>query len=188
MIEEFNKLKLEANERMDKTIQFFKDELKRIRTGRANIAMVEDIRFDFYGNMTPIKQAASLATPDPHTIVIDAWDKNALKSIEKGISDSNLGFQAANDGKVIRVIIPPLTQESKQGIIKKAKEMAEDVKVTIRNERRDINAHVKRMAKDGHISEDDERKELDEIQKVTDNHIKSIDEMTSRKEKEIMEI
>ncbi len=188
MVEEFIKVKREANERMDKTIQFLKDEFKKMRTGRANVAMVEDIRFDYYGNMTPLKQAASITTPDPHSIKIDPWDKSALKSIEKGISDSNMGFTAANDGKVIHVNIPPLTEETKKDFVKKIKEVAEEIKVAIRNERRDINAHVKKMTKDGHISEDDERKELDEIQKVTDNHIKNIDELVGKKEKEIMEV
>ncbi len=188
MVEEFKKVKQEANERMDKTIQHLKDEFKKLRTGRANSAMVEDIRFDYYGNLTPVKQAASLSTPDPHTIVIDAWDKSILKSIEKGISDSGLGFQATNDGRVIRVSIPPLTEDTKKEYVKKAKEIAEEVKVGIRNERRDINAHIKKLAKDGHISEDDERKELDEIQKVTDNHIKVIDDLIVKKEKEIMEV
>jgi len=188
MLEEFIIVKKEANERMDKSIQHLKDEFKKMRTGRANIAMIEDIRFDFYGNLTPLKQAASLSTPDPHTITIDPWDKSALKSIEKGISDSNLGFTAMNDGKIIRVAIPPLTEETKLGYVRKIKEIAEEIKVAIRNERRDINAHVKKMTKDGHISEDDERNELDNIQKVTDNHIKTIDDLISKKEKEIMEV
>ena len=188
MVEEFFKLKKEANERMDKSIQHLKEELKKFRTGRAHVGMVEDIRFDFYGNISPIKQAASLSTPDPHTIVIDAWDKGILKSIEKGISESGLGFQATNDGKVIRVSIPPLTEQTKKDVVKKAKEIAEEIKVTIRNERRDINTHVKKFSKDGHISEDDERKELDDIQKVTDNHIKTIDDLINKKEKEIMEV
>jgi len=188
MVEEFIRLKKEANERMDKTIQFLKDEYKKLRTGRANIAMVEDIRFEYYGNLTPIKQAASLSTPDPHSIVIEPWDKSALKNIEKGISDSKLGFTAINDGKVIRVVIPPLTEETKKDFVKKIKELAEEAKVAIRNERRDINTHIKRFSKDGHISEDDERREFDDIQKVTDNHIKTIDDLAMKKEKEIMEV
>ncbi len=188
MVEEYVKLKKDANERMDKTIQHLKDEFKKMRTGRANIAMVEDIRFDYYGNQTPIKQAASLSTPDPHTIAIDPWDKSALKAIEKGISDSGMGFNAVNDGKLIRVIIPPMTEETKLEYVKKVKETAEEAKVAIRNERRDINAHVKKMAKDGHFSEDDERQELDEIQKVTDKHMETIDDLLGKKEKEIMEI
>jgi ribosome recycling factor len=188
MIEDFIQLKKEANERMDKTIQHLKDEFKKLRTGRAHVGMVEDIRFDFYGTLTPIRQAASINTPDPHTIVVDAWDKSILKAIEKGVSESGLGFQAANDGKVIRVSIPPLTEETKRDFVKKAKEIAEEIKVTIRNERRDINNHVKKLSKDGHIGEDDERRELDDIQKVTDNHIKTIDDVVLKKEKEIMEV
>lgn len=188
MIEEFIKLKKEANERMDKTINFFKDELKKVRTGRATVGMVEDIRFDYYGNMSPIKQAASLSTPDPHTIVIDPWDKSIIKSIEKGIVESGINFPVVNDGKILRINIPPLTEETKKEYVKKLKEMAEEAKVAIRNERRDINEKVKKFSKDGHISEDQEKKELDDIQKVTDNHIKLIDELVAKKEKEIMEI
>ena len=138
--------------------------------------------------MTPIKQAASIATPDPHQIVIDPWDKSIIKSIEKGISESGMGFTASNDGKVIRVNIPPLTQDTKKDLVKKIKEMGEEIKVTIRNERRDINSSVKKMSKDGHISEDDERKELDDIQKVTDNHMKMIDDLIGKKEKDIIEV
>ncbi len=111
-----------------------------------------------------------------------------LKNIEKGISDSGLGFQATNDGRIIRVSIPPLTGDTKKDYVKKAKEIAEEVKVGIRNERRDINTHVKKLSKEGHISEDDERIELEEIQKVTDNHIKVIDDLVVKKEKEIMEV
>lgn len=188
MIQEFVKLKKEANERMDKTIHYFKEELKKIRTGRASASMVEDIRFEYYGTMTPIKQAASISTPDPHTIVIDPWDKSILKSIEKGIAESGLGFTAINDGKVIRVSMPPLTEQTKKEIVKKIKEFGEETKIAIRNERRDINNHIKKFSKEGHISIDEEKKELDEIQKVTDDHIKLIDELVAKKEKEIMEV
>jgi ribosome recycling factor len=188
MVEEFLKLKNEATQRMDKTIQFFKDELKKVRTGRATVGMIEDIRFDYYGVSTPIKQAASLSTPDPHTIVIDPWDKSILKAIEKGIVESGLKFNVTNDGKVIRINIPPLTEETKKEYIKKAKELGEEAKIAIRNERRDINEKIKKFSKEGHISEDEEKKEFDEIQKVTDAHIKLIDELVAKKEKEIMEV
>lgn len=188
MLEEFEKLKKEANERMDKTIQFFKDELKRVKTGRATVGMVEDIRFEYYGNSVPIKQAASLSTPDPHTIVIDPWDKSAIKAIEKGLVDSGLNFTIINDGKVIRINIPPLTEETKKEYVKKVKELGEEAKIAIRNERRDINEKIKKFTKEGHISEDEERKEIEQIQKVTDNHIKMIDELVAKKEKEIMEV
>jgi ribosome recycling factor len=188
MIEEFERFKREANDKMDKAIAYLKDEYKRLKIGRASIAMVEDIKFDYYGNHSPVKQAATLSTPDPHTIVIDPWDKNVLHNIEKGISESNLGFNCSNDGRVIRVSIPPLTEERKKELVKYAKELAEEAKIVIRNERRDINSQVKKFSKEGHISEDAERKELDEIQKVTDDHNKNIDEIFDKKEKEIMEI
>jgi ribosome recycling factor len=188
MIEDFKALKDEAIEKMDKSIQFLKDEYKKLRTGRANAAMVEDIKFIYYGNPTPIKQAASVQTPDPHSILIDPWDKSALHAIEKGISDSGMGFTASNDGRVIRVSVPPLTEERKREMVKFGKEMAEDSRVVVRNWRRDINAKIKQLLKDGHIGEDEEHKELDEIQKVTDNHIKNIDDLVANKEKEIMEV
>lgn len=188
MIEAFEKFKKEAKERMDKALAHFTEELKHVKTGRASIGMVEDIRFEYYGTPTPIRQAASLSTPDAHTIVIDAWDKSILKNIEKGINDANLGFTVVNDGKVLRVAIPPLTEESKKALVKKVKEMGEEIKVTIRNERRDINNHIKELVKGGHISEDDERRELEAIQKITDDHIKRIDELVEKKSKEIMEI
>jgi|YNPBryulayer2012_1023412.scaffolds.fasta_scaffold20574_1 ribosome recycling factor len=188
MLEAFEKFKKEAKERMDKALAHFTEELKHIKTGRASIGMVEDIRFEYYGTPTPIRQAASLSTPDPHTIVIDAWDKSILKNIEKGINDANLGFTVVNDGKVLRVAIPPLTEDSKKALVKKVKGMGEEIKVTIRNERRDINNHIKELVKNGHISEDDERRELETIQKITDEHIKNIDILVEKKAKEIMEI
>ncbi len=188
MIEEFNQLKKEAKERMDKSIDHLKMEFKKLKTGRASIAMVEDLHFIYYGNPTVIKSVASISTPDPHTIAIDPWDKSALHAIEKGISESQLGFTTSNDGKIIRVNIPPLTEERKKELVKFAKELAEETRVVIRNARRDINQKIKDLVKGGHISEDDEHKELDDIQKVTDNHIKNIDEMVAGKEKDIMEI
>lgn len=188
MIQEFMDLKKAANEKMDKAIHHLEDEFRKLKTGRANVAMVEDIRFSYYNNPTPIKQAASLTTPDPHTIIIDPWDKSAVKNIEKGIADSNLGFTASSDGKIIRVSIPPLTEDRKKDLVKYGKELAEETKVVIRNTRRDINDKVKKLTKDGHISEDEERKELDDIQKVTDSHITKIEQILSNKEKEIMEV
>ena len=188
MLEEFEKTKKEANDKMDKTIAHLKEEFKKLRTGKANVAMIEDIRFDYYGNPSPIKQAATLSTPDPHTIVIDSWDKGLLHAIEKGIADTNLGFTASNDGRVIRVAVPPLTEQRKKELMKYAKEVAEEAKIVIRNERRDYNNHIKKLSKDGHISEDEEKKELDLIQKVTDNHIKTIDDLIAHKDKEVMEV
>ena len=188
MIEEFKKLKGQANEKMDQAMQHLEDEFKKLKTGRANVAMVEDIKFEYFGNSVPIKQSASLTTPDPHSIVITPWDKSALHAIEKGIADANIGFTANNDGKVIRVSVPPLTEDRKKELVKYAKELAEETKIVIRNARRDINDRVKKMTKEGHFSEDDERKELNDIQKVTDSHIKKIEQVILAKEKDIMEV
>lgn len=188
MIEEFKKLKSEAKDRMDKSIEHLKSEFKKLKTGRASVAMLEDLHFDYYGNPTLIKSVASISTPDPHTILIDPWDKGSLHAIEKGISEAGLGFTAVNDGKVIRVNIPPLTEDRKKELVKYAKDLAEETRVIIRNSRRDINQKIKDLSKGGHIGEDDERKELDDIQKVTDNHIKNIDGSLAVKEKDIMDI
>ncbi len=188
MKEEFQTLKKEANEKMDKALLHLKEEFKKLRTGRANISMIEDIKFTYFGNPTPLKQAASLSVPEPHSIVIDPWDKSILHDIEKGISESGLGFTASNDGKVIRVSIPPLTEERKKDLVKYAKEVAEETKVVIRNARRDINNQIKKLAKEGSIGEDEEHKELDTIQKTTDEHSKKIDSLMETKEKEIMEV
>ncbi|MGL4394855.1 MAG: ribosome recycling factor [Brevinema sp.] len=186
MTSEYLSFKQEAQESMDKAIKFLKDEFSRLKAGRASIVMVEDISFEAYGQIMTVKQAAALSTPDAHQIVIEPWDKSLLKDIEKGIHNTGLDFSVTNDGKLLRISIPPLTEQRKKELVKFAKGIAEDAKVVIRNTRRDINNKLKEFSKE--ISEDDVRKELDLVQKETDNFINLIDETMKNKEKDIMEV
>ncbi len=186
MTPDYQAFKKEANESMEKTIQFLKDEFSRLKAGRASIVMVEDIVFEAYEQAMTIKQSAALSVPDPHQIVIEPWDKALLKDIEKGIHNTGLDFSVVNDGKVLRINIPPLTEQRKKELVKYAKGIAEDAKVGIRNVRRDVNAKLKDLAKE--ISEDDMRKELDLVQKNTDSYIANIDAIMKTKENDIMEI
>ncbi|SFB79759.1 ribosome recycling factor [Brevinema andersonii] len=186
MTPEYQAFKKNAQESMDKAILFLKDEFNRLKAGRANIVMVEDITFEAYGQHMTIKQAAALSVPDTHQIVIEPWDKSLLKDIEKGIHNTGLDFSVTNDGKILRINIPPLTEDRKKELVKYAKGIAEDAKIVIRNMRRDINNKLKEHSKE--ISEDDIRKELDKIQKETDNHIALIEETMKQKEKDIMAI
>jgi len=186
MTPEYKLLKNQAQENMDKAISFLKEEFTRLKAGRANIIMVEDITFEAYEQVMTIKQSAALSTPNAHQIVIEPWDKALLKDIEKGIHKTGLDFSVVNDGKVLRINIPTLTEQRKKELVKYAKGLAEDTKIVIRNTRRDINNKIKELSKD--FSEDDTRKELDKIQKETDSHISTIDEIIKNKEHDIMEI
>ncbi|MGL4677641.1 MAG: ribosome recycling factor [Brevinema sp.] len=186
MNSEYQALKQDAQDSMEKTIHFLKDEFNRLKAGRASIVMVEDIVFEAYGQNTSIKQSAALSVPDPHQIVIEPWDKSLLKDIEKGIHNTGLDFSVVNDGKVLRINIPPLTEQRKKDLVKYAKGIAEDSKVAIRNIRRDINTHLKEFSKE--ISEDDMRKELELIQKNTDSYINTIETIMKNKENDIMEV
>ncbi len=183
---EYLSFKKDANESMEKTIHFLKDEFNRLKAGRASIVMVEDITFEAYGQDMSIKQSAALSVPDPHQILIEPWDKSLLKDMEKGIHNTGLDFSVVNDGKVLRINIPPLTEQRKKELVKYAKGIAEDAKVAIRNTRRDLNAKLKDYAKD--MSEDDMRKELDAIQKQTDTYINNIDSIMKNKESDIMAV
>ncbi|MGL4367366.1 MAG: ribosome recycling factor [Brevinemataceae bacterium] len=182
----YEALKKNAQESMEKAIDFLKDEFNRLKAGRANIVMVEDITFEAYNQTMTIKQIAALSVPDPHQIVIEPWDKTLLKDIEKGIHNTGLDFSVTNDGKILRINIPPLTEQRKKELVKYAKGIAEDTKVVIRNTRRDINNKIKEIAKE--LSEDDIRKELEKIQKETDAYITVIDETMKTKEQDIMEV
>lgn len=186
MTPEYLSFKQEAQENMDKAIKFLKEEFNRLKAGRASIVMVEDIPFEAYGQTMTIKQSAALSVPDPHQIIIEPWDKNLLKDIEKGIHNTGLDFSVTNDGKILRINIPPLTEQRKKELVKYAKGIAEDAKVVIRNSRRDINNKLKEFSKE--LSEDDVHKELDKVQKDTDNFIALIDDTMKNKEKDVMEV
>ena len=185
MIEE-NKVNFETKSK--KSISNFIDQLKKIRTGRASASVLDGIMVNYCGSPTPISQVGSITIPEARMIVIQPWDKSIIAEIEKPIQKSSLGFNPTNDGNVIRISIPALTEETRKQIVKDVKNIAEHARVSIRNLRRDANDHLKKALKEHEITEDDERHALDEIQKSTDNFIKEIDTILEKKEKEILEI
>lgn len=177
----------DTTDRMGKTITALENELKRIRTGRASLSLLDAIRVDYYGTITPLNQMATLAVPESRLITIQPWDASVLKDIEKALLKSDLGLTPSNDGKIIRLAIPPLTEERRKELVKVVHKMCEDHKVAARNIRRDSNDLLKSLKKDGDISEDDAFKAQDETQKITDQFINKIDEVYKEKEKEILE-
>jgi len=177
----------ETRSSMGKTVDSLKKELKRIRTGRASLSILDGIKVDYYGTPTPLNQMATLAVPESRLITIQPWDVSVIKEIEKAILKSDLGLTPSNDGKIIRISIPPLTEERRKEIVKVVHKICEDYKVSIRNIRRDSNDLVKIMKKDGEISEDDAFKSQDQVQKITDEYIELIEECYTEKEKEILE-
>jgi ribosome recycling factor len=181
-------LKKRISDRMSTTIETLKKEFSSIRTGRASLSLLDGIQIDYYSVPTPLNQVATLGVPESRLITIQPWDPKEIGEIEKAILKSDLGLTPVNDGKIIRLGIPPLTEERRKQLVKMAKKIAEEARVTIRNIRREGNEDVKRMEKEKHLSEDDTRKTQEEIQKLTDNNIKKIDEILSHKEAEIMEI
>ncbi|KAB3531350.1 ribosome recycling factor [Alkaliphilus serpentinus] len=179
---------MELEEKMQKTINVIKDDLNSIRAGRANPAMLDKITVDYYGTTTPLKQIASVSAPEPRMIIVQPYDKSAMQLIEKAIMTSDLGINPSNDGKIIRLNIPMLTEERRRDLSKLAKKTAEEGKITIRNERRDANDSLKKLHKDGELTEDDLKKAQDEVQKLTDKFIQQIDDLLAKKEVEIMEV
>lgn len=178
----------DLNERMGKSIETLKREYSRLRTGRASISLLDGIRVSYYDTPTPLNQMASLAVPEPRLIVIQPWDKTAIEDIEKAILKSELGLTPINDGKVIRISIPPLTEERRKELVKVARKMSEDNKVAIRNIRRDANEMLKDLKTEKEITEDDLYRSQEEVQKTTDQFISQVDELCAAKEKEILEI
>ncbi len=172
---------------MEKAIAAYQKELSRLRTGRASPALLEGIRVDYYGTPTPINQTASINIPESRLIVIQPWDKSTIESIEKAIQKANIGLSPANDGTVIRISIPPLTEDRRKELGKLAKKMAEECKIAIRNIRREANDALKKLEKDKAISEDEQHRAMDDVQKVTDAKVEQIDEIMEAKQKEIME-
>ncbi len=174
--------------KMKKTMEVLHRDLSTVRTGRASASLVESIKVDYYGTMTPIKQLGNISAPDPKLIVIQPWDLNALGEIEKAIQKSDLGANPINDGKVVRISIPQLTQERREELTKVVKKLAEDARVSLRAIRRDANEHIKKGEKDHLITEDDSFKGQDDIQKLTDKTIKEVDQVLAAKEKELTAI
>jgi len=177
-----------AKARMEKAVTDLQQEISSIRTGRASVSIFDNLKVDYYGTPTPINQVANLHVPEPSLITIQPWDVSQIGVIEKAIRTSDLGLNPGNDGKIIRVPVPPLTEERRKEIVKRLHGVAEDHRVALRNIRRDANEQVKKLLKDKAISEDDERKALDEVQKMTDGYIGRVDAASKTKEKEILEI
>jgi ribosome recycling factor len=174
--------------RMEKALSDLQHEMASIRTGRASLGLLDHIRVDYYGTPTPLNQIANLHVPEPALITIQPWDVSQIGPIEKAIRVSDLGLNPSNDGKVIRLPIPPLTEERRKELVKKLHAAAEHHRVAVRNVRRDGNEVLKKLAKDKKITEDDEKKALDETQKLTDTYMQKIDQAAKGKEKEILEI
>jgi ribosome recycling factor len=177
----------DAREKMSHSIDVLKQEFKKLRTGRASVALFEGIKVSYYGTLTPLNQVASLSVPESRLIVIQPWDQTVIGEIEKEILKSELGLTPMNDGKIIRVPIPPLTEERRKELVKVVRKIAEEYKVSIRNIRRDTNELLKGLKKDGDISEDDFFRAQDKVQKITDEYILSVDQTCQEKEKEILE-
>ncbi|HBR17960.1 MAG: ribosome recycling factor [Deltaproteobacteria bacterium RIFCSPLOWO2_12_FULL_43_16] len=178
----------EMKDKMEKAIDIFHRELAKLRTGRASLSMLDGIKVDYYGTPTLLNQLATMSVPESRLITIQPWDANILSDIEKAIMNSDLGLTPTNDGKLIRISIPQLTEERRKDIVKVAKKVAEECKIAIRNNRRDANEEVKKLEKDKTISQDDSKKKQAQIQEITDKYIVKIDDILKHREKEIMEV
>ena len=179
---------LDAEERMEKAVGAQERDFSKLRTGRASTALVDGIKADYYGTPTPIGQMASVTVPDSRTVSIQPWDKGGISIIEKAILKSDLGLTPVNDGKVIRIMIPPLTEDRRKDLVKVARKYTEEAKVAVRNVRRDANDSLKKLEKDKAISEDEQKKASEDVQKLTDKFVSEADKKCAAKEKEIMEI
>lgn len=179
---------LEAEEHMEKALAALDRDFSKLRTGRASTALVDNIKVDYYGTLTPLHQLASVAVPDSRTVTIQPWDRGAFSSVEKAILKSDLGLTPINDGKLIRISIPPLTEERRKELGKISRKYGEDAKVAVRNVRREANDQLKKLEKDKTLSEDELKKATEEIQKLTDKFVATVDGKCQAKEKEIMEI
>jgi ribosome recycling factor len=178
----------EAKDAMDKSLRGLRSDLQKVRTGRASTALLDGVQVDYYGTPTPINQLANMSTPDPRLIVISPYDKSSISAIEKAVHTANLGLTPSNDGKVVRIPIPPLTEERRKDLVKQIHRLAEDHKVGVREARRDALAMVKDLESEGSVPADDRKREEKRIQTLTDEHIKKIDEMQAAKEAEILQV
>jgi len=173
---------------MDKSIQALQKDLLKVRTGRASPALVDTVQVDYYGSRTPLSQVANITTPDARTIQIVPWEATLLPQIEKAIFEANIGFTPQNDGKVIRITMPPLTEERRKEMVKMIKKNGEDTKIALRNQRRDANEEIKKQEKDKQVSADEAKKLQEQVQKKTDDKVAEVDKVIAAKEKEIMTI
>ena len=184
-IEEFL---VDATRRMDKSIESTRQEFNSVRTGRASAALLDRIQIDYYGTATPLKNLATIGTPEARLLTVQPFDPTSLKAIEKAIQESDLGLQPSNDGKLIRLPIPQLTEERRKELVKVVRRYAEEGKVAIRNVRRDVMRHLEELVRNGEVGDDEERRGENQVQKLTDEHTKTIDELLKHKEAEIMEV
>lgn len=187
MTEESQMILDDTKENMEKSVSYLEREFQKIRAGKATPQMLEGVKVDYYGVMTPIEQAANINTPDPRQIIVHPWDKSMVAPIEKAILAANLGFNPKNEGEILRIIVPAITEERRKELVKQAKQEAENAKISIRNTRRSSNDMAKNLEKEG-IPEDEVKLLQDKIQELTDKFIKQIDEVADEKEKEIMTV
>jgi len=178
----------DATQRMDKSVEATHEHFNSVRTGRASAALLDRIQIDYYGTPTPLKNLATITAPEPRLLNVQPFDPNSVKAIEKAIQESDLGLQPANDGKLIRLPIPQLTEERRKELVKIVRRYAEDGKVAIRNVRRDVMRHLEELVRKGEVGDDEERRAENQVQKLTDEHTKAIDELLKHKEAEIMEV
>ena len=178
----------DATRRMDQSIEALRRDLNNLRTGRAAPSLLEDVPIDYYGTPTPLKQLASITAPDARAILVQPWDRQSLRDIERGLMKSEMGFNPSNDGNIITVPIPPLTQERRQEMVRLLKRKIEDGKVSVRNVRRDAQDTLRKMERDKNLSQDENRRSQDQLQKATDAHTRSMDEIGASKEAEIMQV
>jgi ribosome recycling factor len=178
----------DAKTRMDKSIEATHHEFNSIRTGRASPALLDRVTIDYYGTPTPLKSLASISAPEARLLVVQPFDPGAIKNIERAVQESDLGLTPSNDGKVVRLPIPALTEERRKDLVKVVRRVAEDGKVAIRNVRRDVMQHLKELVVKGEVGDDEERRAEQQVQKITDDHTKSIDDLLKVKEAEIMEV
>jgi ribosome recycling factor len=178
----------DATRRMDKSVESAQTEFSTLRTGRASPALLDRVQIDYYGQTTPLKQLATINAPEPRLLTVQPFDPNSLQAIERAIQESDLGLTPSNDGKLIRLPIPQLTEERRQELVKVVRGMAEDGRVAVRNVRRDVIHHLKELVDKGEVGKDEEHRAEDRVQKLTDEHTKKIDDLLERKEAEILEV
>jgi ribosome recycling factor len=178
----------DATQRMDKSVEATHEHFNSVRTGRASAALLDRIQIDYYGTQTPLKNLATINTPEPRMLVIQPFDPSAIKQIEKAVLESDLGLTPSSDGKLVRLPIPQLTEERRKELVKLVRQMAEEGRVAVRNVRRDAIKHLEELVKNGEVGDDDERAAETRVQKVTDEHVGKIDDLLKRKEAEIMEV
>ena len=178
----------DAIRRMDQSVEHTQHEFNAIRTGRASMALLDHVSIDYYGTQTPLNQLATINVPEPRMLTVQPFDPGSLKAIEKAIMESDLGLTPSNDGKLIRLPIPQLTEERRKDLVKVVRQRAEDGRVAVRNVRRDVMKHLEELVRNGDVGDDDERRAEERVQKLTDDHVHKIDELLKRKETEILEV